>query len=409
MENFEKIISEKLRDVEIKPSARLFSRIEESLAQIERPAVVTKQRRFIALWGSVSAAAAVVTLAILFAVRQTETPLLNIQNQNPVSTTTADVIPTLPTEPNTESKQRVSDILLASIGDPSIEDLYADATEPVSDDNAIVTADDVDSRVNEALDNGGKRRRGNNRRNWWDRIEEDQIYADNSSRNSSLSFYGGNFGLLSGNMVQNNPTTSLADGRMATPSSVTASPTFGDTHLTLADRVVEESLIHRMPISAGISVSFPISQDSITGGLNYSYLESVSKESRALQNNESRMVRELHYVGISGAITYTPYQTKYFDLYISGNVTLEKAVYARLTETTKYDSGADVAYEKLEIAGVQPSLSAAAGVMFNVTPWLGLYVEPGVAYYFNTGQPKNYRTENPVSFSLQVGLRFNWK
>lgn len=55
------------------------------------------------------------------------------------------------------------------------------------------------------------------------------------------------------------------------------------------------------------------------------------------------------------------------------------------------------------------SLLAAGGVQFNITKWLGLYVEPELSW---TAPSKNrkletYRTVYPVMFSVSTGLRFN--
>ena len=50
----------------------------------------------------------------------------------------------------------------------------------------------------------------------------------------------------------------------------------------------------------------------------------------------------------------------------------------------------------------------AAGVQVNITPQIGLYAEPGIAYYFDDGSDvETIRKEHPLNFNLQVGLRFS--
>ena len=61
---------------------------------------------------------------------------------------------------------------------------------------------------------------------------------------------------------------------------------------------------------------------------------------------------------------------------------------------------------KIVYEGFQPSVDLSVGAMFTVGN-IGLYAQPGLSYYFGTAsQPANYRTENPISLSLRVGMKF---
>ena len=45
----------------------------------------------------------------------------------------------------------------------------------------------------------------------------------------------------------------------------------------------------------------------------------------------------------------------------------------------------------------------------NATKRLGIYVEPGVAYYFNDGSDiQTIRKENPFNFNIQAGVRLTY-
>ena len=58
----------------------------------------------------------------------------------------------------------------------------------------------------------------------------------------------------------------------------------------------------------------------------------------------------------------------------------------------------------------QFSAGASAGVQLNFVPQAGIYVEPGVRYYFdNNSSVQNIYKEHPCNFSLQIGLRYNIK
>ena len=38
---------------------------------------------------------------------------------------------------------------------------------------------------------------------------------------------------------------------------------------------------------------------------------------------------------------------------------------------------------------------------------LGVYIDPGVRYYFPGQQPKSVRTDNPLLVTFEAGLRFD--
>ena len=59
------------------------------------------------------------------------------------------------------------------------------------------------------------------------------------------------------------------------------------------------------------------------------------------------------------------------------------------------------------VNGFQYSVGAGLGVEFKLGRNLGLYLDPGVNYYFHCDQPKNVRTEHPLMFDFEAGLRLN--
>ena len=55
----------------------------------------------------------------------------------------------------------------------------------------------------------------------------------------------------------------------------------------------------------------------------------------------------------------------------------------------------------------QWSVNASAGLQYKINDILGVYLEPGVGYYFDNGS--NVSTiykEKPLNFNFTVGLRF---
>ena len=74
------------------------------------------------------------------------------------------------------------------------------------------------------------------------------------------------------------------------------------------------------------------------------------------------------------------------------------------------NSNREVEHTSLKVNPLQWSVSAAAGAQVNFTKHLGLYAEPGIAYYFDDGsQIESIRIEHPFNFNLQFGLRFSFE
>ena len=59
---------------------------------------------------------------------------------------------------------------------------------------------------------------------------------------------------------------------------------------------------------------------------------------------------------------------------------------------------------------MQWSVRGSLGVEYDIIPQLGLYVEPGVAHYFDNGSNiKNYWKDKPTNLNLQMGIRLMLK
>lgn len=86
--------------------------------------------------------------------------------------------------------------------------------------------------------------------------------------------------------------------------------------------------------------------------------------------------------------------TRHFTFYVSAGGAVEKCVYGKLGS------------EKQTVKPVQWSVLGNVGAQYNLSSRWGLYVEPGVSYYFDDGSPvQTIRKERPCSFTLQAGLR----
>ncbi len=162
---------------------------------------------------------------------------------------------------------------------------------------------------------------------------------------------------------------------------------------------------HRLPLCFGAGVSFGVSPRlGIETGLTYSLLRSDWEADGHMSSYSTR--QELHYLGVPVALIWRAADLEVVSLYLRGGGMLEKGVSGKRTTRMNTSGVNDVT--TLKMNGLQPSLSAAAGMELRLGRTLGIYVEPGINYYpSQQDQPESYRTANPVTFGLKAGLRIN--
>ncbi len=163
----------------------------------------------------------------------------------------------------------------------------------------------------------------------------------------------------------------------------------------------EEHTEHHMPIAYGVSVRYKLSDRwALESGLVYSRL--TSDFTRRMKNNELSDHQTLYYVGLPVAVDYLLWGNKMVSAYVQAGGQVDKNVKASLeSEGTKLD---------MEKDRLQWSAGSALGVQLNVTPALGVYVEPGLRYYFDNGSNvENIFKDKKLSFQLQVGVRLEIK
>lgn len=165
---------------------------------------------------------------------------------------------------------------------------------------------------------------------------------------------------------------------------------------------------HRMPVTAGASVKWNLKKGwALETGLTYTILSSESHAGSQTSYMEEEW--KLHYIGIPLKVHRSIWENKRFHIYASAGGAVEKSVSGNLE--TVYVTGTERESESssLHVSELQWSVSAAAGAQVNFTPLFGLYVEPGIAYYFDDGSDvETFRKDHPLSFNLQLGLRFSF-
>ena len=152
-------------------------------------------------------------------------------------------------------------------------------------------------------------------------------------------------------------------------------------------------------ISFGLSVNIPISSSfSLTTGLVYTRLRS---DFVAVMGGYPMTTEQtLYYLGVPLNAQYQFWGYKGLKVYGVAGAEADYNVKARqemegLTQEISRDRW-------------QFSLKGGLGVEYDVIPQLGIYVEPGLKYYFDNGsRVQNFFKDKPTNFNLQVGLRWN--
>ena len=54
------------------------------------------------------------------------------------------------------------------------------------------------------------------------------------------------------------------------------------------------------------------------------------------------------------------------------------------------------------------SWGVGAGADYSISPLISIYAEPGVDWYFHTGESRHYYTDNPFAISFSLGIRVHF-
>lgn len=167
---------------------------------------------------------------------------------------------------------------------------------------------------------------------------------------------------------------------------------------------------YRLPVRTGITLRYqlPVGVGFETG-ITYTWLSSTLQSGS--EENHYSTTTTIHYVGIPLNVSYMIWDSRFMGVYASVGGLMEKSVGG--TSLTSYSLegeplSADRA-EKLSVKPLQWAVNATAGVQFNITRTIGLYAEPGIAYYFNDGTDlQTVYKAKPFNFYLRFGLRFSF-
>ena len=255
-------------------------------------------------------------------------------------------------------------------------------------------------------------------------VELEKSYAEQTTSSSysfsknndvagvSMKLYAENLGAGMGNVNSgSNIANRFSDsGVMADPMpGVYPDPSVGGSNdvdylMAAAYKALQKSpqgkAKHHAPVSVGMQIAFGVAPRlSLSTGVVYT--RTSSDFYPYAPNNDYNVHQVLHYVGIPVGLNYELWRSGGFHAYVMAGAEAAYNVKNDTDEdgTRKQDAKRD---------RVQFSGKASLGAQYDISPSVGLYIEPGAKYYFDNGSDiENTFKDKKLNFNLQFGLRFN--
>ena len=166
-----------------------------------------------------------------------------------------------------------------------------------------------------------------------------------------------------------------------------------------------------VPISFGVGTRIKLSKHwAIGAGMNYSLLTRTFTGTYTKVKNDvivrtitADVNNQQHFIGIPINAFYNIVNNDIINVYAFGGGTVEKCF--RDHNIIKAEPK-NLIYNA-SVKGVQLSAAAGFGVQFRIIDGLGIYVDPSLRYYFDCDQPKSIRTQQPMMFNFEAGLRID--
>lgn len=164
---------------------------------------------------------------------------------------------------------------------------------------------------------------------------------------------------------------------------------------------------HRLPVRVGLNVAYRLTDRlSVESGVSYTRLSSDMKD--GTKDNYSSSSQKLDYIGVPLNVKYRAFGYRRLSVYASAGLLTEKCVSGKTTH--EYVISGEKKKRETEDVAAKPwqlSVNAALGAQFDVLRNVGVYVEPGVSYYFDDRSPlSTIYKEKPLNFNLNMGVRY---
>lgn len=403
----------------------LWAGIESGLAAVSR-------RRTVRWWWAALPAAAVAALVLFLSVPghrdASDAPLMTSAVAELKSTTEPfDVVPQNVESSVPANLLAYSGTLLASDMEPGkLSEATADdagsASEefPKRQENSAWNNSPNDSSSETSSSETSSLENSSSETSSLETISSENWPSENDNPVSKTRRGGFSFGLLTSNVagsrssvskyaaLYGSTVTKQIHGFSETRADFPDSQGYADVMQSNSSNEISSTVKNWQPIQVGVSVAYSFTDRlSIESGLTYSCL--VSDLSSGTPSGNYDIRQTLHYIGLPLALRYDFLKIKGFSLYASAGGQMEKCV-AGKTRTDYFVDGKKVSSEngRIMVEPLQWSVNAYVGAQYSFNRLVGLYIEPGAAYYFRNSSPVNcIYSERPFNFSFRAGLRFS--
>ena len=155
---------------------------------------------------------------------------------------------------------------------------------------------------------------------------------------------------------------------------------------------------HHAPLAVGMQVGIGVAPRlTLSTGVVYTRTSSDFQPNGV---NDFTVHQVLHYVGVPLGVNYRIWSKSGFSAYVMAGGEADFNV-----KNDTEDSGFK---EDAKRDRPQFSAKASLGLQYDITPQVGLYMEPGAKYYFDNGSDiENTFKDKKLNFNFQFGLRWN--
>lgn len=193
------------------------------------------------------------------------------------------------------------------------------------------------------------------------------------------------------------PNTPLDDPEPPVDTTITGGSAPRGMSMRKTRGAYTDSYEHDMPVSAGVSARFMLTRRfSINTGLNYTLYSSTRERWYSATGATERERQNVHYLGIPLRCDWLIVDRQHFTFYMGVGAQVDKCIYARVGD------------ERLHEKELLFSLTGAAGIQYNITRQIGLYLESDFSLKLNDGSLETYRNDNFGVISARAGLRFSF-
>lgn len=186
-------------------------------------------------------------------------------------------------------------------------------------------------------------------------------------------------------------------------------PLPGDSPETGAVILPSSDPKHAIPLKFGIGLQYRINRImSIGTGVNLSILNSEYESTIGGQKYDIK--QNMKYIGVPLNIYFDFINNNSLRLYGNVGGAMDKA----LGITYKYSRNEIEDSRHDSVTGIQWSARAGLGVEYRFNKFIGVYLDPSVAYYFESNQEvgsypiRTIRSDRPLQFEFELGLRFSF-